>query len=90
MNNELIVTDCDYCGDISACKQQDGGTICRSCELHLKPSYTVTGYDESEIMGVELGSRLSYREAVKMARDAETVNDKPGKDGYPVINIEII
>mgnify|MGYP003677540300 FL=1 len=34
-----VVTDCDYCGEISLCKHPEdyvnGGTICGSCERKL-------------------------------------------------------
>jgi|GEM_PF-5794798 hypothetical protein len=57
--------------------------------MHYEILYTVTAYDITELMGIELGTGLTYRQAVKLARDTEHENDKPGNGDLPIVDIEI-
>lgn len=57
--------------------------------MHYERLYTVTVYDITELMGVELGTGLTYRQAVKLARDTETENDKPENGHLPIIDVVI-
>mgnify|MGYP003645588158 FL=1 len=57
--------------------------------MHYEKLYTVTAYDITEIMGIELGTGLTYRQAVKLARDTERENDKPENGDLPIVDIVI-
>ena len=57
--------------------------------MHYERLYTVTAYDITELMGVELETGLTYRQAVKLARDTETENDKPENGHLPIVDIVI-
>ena len=57
--------------------------------MNYEKLYTVTAYDITEIMGIELGTGLTYRQAVKLARDTERENDKPENGDLPIVDIVI-